>query len=159
MQDVKQRPVKIISLYINSVSILLFLTAAVKLVTSFGNDHLFQSKDPILFLSFRQVFQMVALVELGIAAICLLAEEIIVPVSLVAWLASNFLIYRISLFWIGYHGPCHCLGYFTDMLHISPQIADTAMKIILCYLLIGSYAGLFWLWRERRKTSTLVMSQ
>ena len=32
-----------------------------------------------------------------------------------------------------------------DALHIPPQVADMAMKIILAYLLIGSYATLFWL--------------
>ena len=26
------------------------------------------------------------------------------------------------------------------------------MKIILAYLLIGSYAALFWLWRQRKKS-------
>jgi cbb3-type cytochrome oxidase subunit 3 len=26
------------------------------------------------------------------------------------------------------------------------------MKIILAYLLLGSYATLFWLWRQRKKT-------
>jgi cbb3-type cytochrome oxidase subunit 3 len=34
-------------------------------------------------------------------------------------------------------------------------VADTAMKIILAYLLIGSYAALFWLWKEKRKQSSL----
>jgi cbb3-type cytochrome oxidase subunit 3 len=38
-----------------------------------------------------------------------------------------------------------------DALHIPPQTADTAMKIILAYLLLGSYAMLFWLWRQRKK--------
>jgi hypothetical protein len=46
---------------------------------------------------------------------------------------------------------CPCLGNLTDALHITPQTADTAMKIILTYLLIGSYASLFWLWRQRNK--------
>jgi hypothetical protein len=43
------------------------------------------------------------------------------------------------------------LGNLTDALHISPQTGDIAMKIILAYLLIGSYATLFWLWRQRGK--------
>jgi hypothetical protein len=43
------------------------------------------------------------------------------------------------------------MGYFTDALHIPPQTADTVMKIILAYLLIGSYATLFWLWQQRKK--------
>jgi cbb3-type cytochrome oxidase subunit 3 len=45
-------------------------------------------------------------------------------------------------------------------LHIPPQTADTAMKIILAYLLIGSYATLFWLWRQqKREISTSMATQ
>jgi hypothetical protein len=54
---------------------------------------------------------------------------------------------------VGYHKPCSCLGNLTDALHIPPPMADTAMKIILAYLLIGSYATLFWLWRQRKKSA------
>jgi hypothetical protein len=43
------------------------------------------------------------------------------------------------------------MGNLTDALHISPQVADTAIKIILVYLLLGSYAALFWLWLQRKK--------
>jgi cbb3-type cytochrome oxidase subunit 3 len=49
------------------------------------------------------------------------------------------------------------LGNLTDALHIPPQAADTAMKIILAYLLIGSYATLFWLWRQRGKNAEVRM--
>jgi hypothetical protein len=73
---------------------------------------------------------------------------------LVAWLATSLLAYRIGLVAVGYHRPCPCLGNLTDALHIPPQIADTAMKIILAYLLIGSYATLFWLWRQHRKVAS-----
>lgn len=43
-------------------------------------------------------------------------------------------------------------------LHISTETPDTAMKIILAYLLIGSYAILFWLWKEKRKTRIAALS-
>jgi hypothetical protein len=33
-----------------------------------------------------------------------------------------------------------------------------AMKIILAYLLLGSYATLFWLWKEKRKPSLVALS-
>jgi hypothetical protein len=46
--------------------------------------------------------------------------------------------------------------FLTDALHIKPETADTAMKIILAYLLIGSYGSLFWLWRQRRRAAALV---
>jgi hypothetical protein len=45
------------------------------------------------------------------------------------------------------------LGALTDEIHIPSQTADTAMKIILAYLLIGSYASLIWLWRQKSKQS------
>src|ERR1022692_729687 len=44
---------------------------------------------------------------------------------------------------------CACLGNLTDALHISPQTAETAMKIILGYLPLGSYCRLFWPYRRR----------
>ena len=49
--------------------------------------------------------------------------------------------------------PCSCLGHITDALHIPPQTADTAMKIILAYLLIGCDATLFWLWTQHKKAT------
>jgi hypothetical protein len=53
-----------------------------------------------------------------------------------------------SLVWLGYHKPCHCLGNLTDALNISPAAADTSMEVLLAYLLLGSYAILIWLWKE-----------
>ena len=97
------------------------------------------------------VFRLVGLVELVIAGICLFGKGIKLRTSLLAWLASTFVAYRLDLGWIGYQKRCPCLGNLTDALHVSPQTADTAMKIILAYLLLGSYATLFWLWRQHRK--------
>jgi hypothetical protein len=82
--------------------------------------------------------------------VCIFSKRTWLPAGLLAWLATSFLIYRIGLVAIGYHRPCHCLGNLTDALHIPPQTADTAMKIILAYLLLGSYATLFWLWTQRK---------
>ena len=91
--------------------------------------------------------------ELIVALICFFGRRIGLQSGLVAWLATNFLLYRLSLGWIGYEKPCGCLGNLTDALHLSPQTADTAMKIVLAYLLIGSYTALFWHWQQRKKTS------
>jgi hypothetical protein len=67
-------------------------------------------------------------------------------------LSSIFLFYRLGLAWIAPNEPCPCYGRATDWLHISQHTANTAMKIILAYLLIGSSATLFWLWRQRKKS-------
>jgi hypothetical protein len=86
-----------------------------------------------------------------VAAICLLSKKQGLQTGLIAMLATNFVLYRFGLYWQGYYGICPCWGNFTEVLHIPPQTADTITKIILAYLLIGSYAILFWLWRQKCK--------
>jgi hypothetical protein len=61
------------------------------------------------------------------------------------------LVYRLGLWWMDWHRPCNCLGNLTDALHISPQAADNVMKVLLAYLLIGSYALLSWHWRQKQR--------
>lgn len=133
--------------------VLLVVTAGAKLISSNGSAHILNYADPILGISFRQIFRFVGVLELAIALVCLFGKRLELMAGLVAWLSTAFVAYRFGLWWIGYYHyrPCPCLGNLTDALHISPQTADTAMKIILAYLLIGSYATLFWLWRQRKK--------
>ena len=130
---------------------LLFITAIAKLVSAGGNARILQMADPILSIPFRHVFWIVGALELIVAFICFFSKRLGLQAGFVAWLATCFLSYRLGLLWVGYHKPCSCLGNLTDALHIPPQIADDAMKIILAYLLIGSYGTLFWLWRQRKK--------
>ena len=143
---------KLIRLFLNSAGTLVLLTAVVKLFSSFGNARILQNPDPILSISFQKIFWIVGVIELVVACICFFGKRVGLQAGLVAWLATNFVVYRLGLLWIGYHKPCPCLGNLTDALHLPPQTADTAMKIILGYLLLGSYAILFWLWKEKRKT-------
>ena len=60
---------------------------------------------------------------------------------------------RFGLWWMGWHKPCNCLGNLTDALHLSPQTADNIMKVVLAYLLIGSYGLLFWGWWRRKQVN------
>lgn len=147
---------KIIRLFLCFAGILLLATAVAKLVSASGSAHILQNLDPILAISFRYVFLIVGMLEFFIALVCFFSKRIWLSAGLVAWLATGFLVYRISLVAVGYHRPCSCLGNLTDALHIAPQTADMAMKIILAYLLIGSYATLFWLWRQRKKASQML---
>ena len=142
---------KVFRSFIVSAGVLLLATAAAKLVSAGGNAHILQFPDPILVIPYRHVFWAVGGLELVIALICLFSNRTRLQAGLVAWLATSFVIYRLALYLSGYHGLCHCLGNLTDALRISPQAADTAMKIVLAYLLVGSYTTLFWLWRQKRK--------
>jgi len=136
-----------------SAGIIFLITGSAKIWSSFGNAELLQRFDPILNINFRCLLLIVGILELILALFCLLNKSKTVAITMVAFLAGNLLAYRLGLWWIGWHRACACLGNLTDALHISPQTADTAMKMILAYLLIGSYAILFWLWRQKRKVS------
>lgn len=81
--------------------------------------------------------------ELITAIVCLFSDQTTLKAALVAFLATNFAVYRIGLWLIGYHGHCLCLGNLTDVIHIPPHAADIIMMGILAYLLIGSYITLF----------------
>ena len=138
--------------FLYSAAVVLFFTAAAKVISSFGHGTILQLRDPLIGLQFQDLFRIVGVIETVVALSCICSKRIWLPSGLVAWLGTSFLTYRIGLVAVGYHRPCSCMGNLTDALRIPPQTADTAMKIILAYLLIGSYATLFWLWRQRGKT-------
>lgn len=147
---------KLLRSFIVSAGILLLATGLMKLVTSIGQAPLLTKPDPIFGITFRRLFWFVGAFEMGVALSCFINNRPIFQASLVAWLSSGFGVYRLGLLWIGYRKPCPCMGNFTDTLHIAPQTADVAMRIVLSYLLVGSYCVLCWLWNQKRKSRLTV---
>jgi len=135
-----------------SAGAILIVTGIAKIWGAFGHARVLMVPNPLLGLNFGHLMMTVGLVEMFVAMVCFFSSSTQLAVGFVAWLATSFLLYRFGFAWMGYHQPCPCLGNLTDAIHIPPQTADTAMKIILAYLLIGSYASLFWLWRQHGKT-------
>jgi len=136
-------------LFIRSAGGLLLVTALAKLVSALGTAQILQSADPIFQMSFRHVFWIAGAIELAVALVCLLGRNILLQSALLAWLATDFFLYRLGLVLTDYHRPCPCLGNLTDALHISPGIADNSMKVALAYIVIGSYLTLFYSWHRR----------
>ena len=150
---------KIARLFCYSAAVVLLLTATAKFISSFGHGTILQTHDPLTGFQFQNLFRIVGSIEVAVAMICIFSKQMWPPAGLVAWLATCFMIYRLGLAWVGYHRPCSCMGNLTDAIHIPPQTADTAMKIVLAYLLIGSYASLFWLWRQHGKAEGRMMNE
>ena len=136
-----------------SAGAMLLLTGIAKIVSATGHAPLLRTSDPIIGISFRSIFLIVGFAETAVGALCFLHSSLELRAGLVAWLASSFLIYRLGLIVVGYRKPCSCMGTLTEALHISPGVADAAMKCILGYLLVGSYGSLFWLSRQKSKAS------
>lgn len=133
----------------------LALTGLAKVISAIGPTRVLDSVDPLLGIPFRQLLLLVGLVELFIAFLCLFTNRQQLSLVAVAWISSNFLAYRVGLWLIGWHRPCKCMGSLTDMLHISPSIADSVMKAVLGCLLLGSYGMLLWQWRLKRRAKTM----
>lgn len=126
----------------------LALTGLAKAISAVGAARALNLLDPLTGIPFRQLLLLVGLVELFIAFFCLFTERRRFSLLAVAWISSNFFVYRLSLWFIGWHQPCGCMGSLSDMLHLSPNAADNIMKGVLAYLLIGSYLLLAFQWRS-----------
>lgn len=125
-------------------------TALAKGFSAMGPARALDVVDPLFGIPFRYLLLLVGLAELFIAFFCLFTDKAQFSLLAVAWLSTNFLVYRLGLWFIGWHKPCGCLGNLTDVLHISPTTADNIMKVVLAYLLVGSYAALLWRWKQNR---------
>jgi hypothetical protein len=148
MQKEEQRSrVQFYRVFVLTAGAILPLTGVAKMWSAFSGTKLLLVADPILGIQIRHLMLAVGIAELVIAAVCLLSKTSRLAMVLVAWLATNFLVYRVGLWWIGWKKPCGCLGNLTDALHISPQTADSIMKGLLVYLLLPSYALLIRQWR------------
>lgn len=138
------------SKFSNSAGAMLLLTGAAKIWSASGNSTFLAVVDPIIGIKFGQLMLMVGVVEIAIALVCFFGKRQAMALGLVAWLSSNFVVYRLGLWWMGWKKPCSCLGNLTDALHISPQAADNIMKVVLAYLLLGSYGLLIWKWKSKQ---------
>jgi hypothetical protein len=141
---------KSIQFFLFSVATLLLITATGKFLSSFGTAIVLKNLDPLFYISFRSLFRIVASLEVAVAVFLFLGKNANLKCAAIAFLSTDFLLYRLGLFLVGYHKPCSCMGSLTEMLHIDLGTADTIMKVILAYLLIGSYGILFWQWRQKR---------
>jgi hypothetical protein len=131
-------------------------TGLAKAVSAIGPARALDTIDPLICIPFRQLLLLVGLAELLIAFFCLFTNKRRFSLLAVAWISTNFLVYRLGLWFIGWHHPCACMGSLAGALHLSDKGADNIMKGVLAYLLIGSYLLLVLQWRGARRALVAV---
>ncbi|MDW8382249.1 MAG: hypothetical protein RMN51_09110 [Verrucomicrobiota bacterium] len=141
---------RLVESFVIGAGFTLLITGLAKAWSAIGPARALDVADPIFGVPFRQLMLGVGLLELFVAFFCLFTDERQFSLLAVTWLATNFVVYRLGLLWIGWRRPCGCLGNLTDILHISPGVADLIMKVVLVYLLLGGYGLLVWMWWQRR---------
>ncbi len=130
---------KHIKRFILAAGVIFALTALAKLASAGRQTRILNLADPLLGLKTRHVLASVGVMEAALAAYLFLGRNAWMKLSLTAWMATNFLVYRLGLWWTDAPKPCGCLGTVTDALPISPRTADYSVKGILAFLLIGSF--------------------
>ena len=136
--------------YIRLCGVALGITGLAKVFTTFGHVRALDAIDPLFGISFRVLLLLVGIAELSIAVPCICGNNDLLNSILTAWIATGFVVYRLGIWFVGWHGICPCLGHIEDVLPIRPETTQLLMKGVLAYLFLGSYATLFWLWRQRK---------
>jgi hypothetical protein len=131
--------------FARSAVAILLITAVLKLVAATGEARILAQADPLLtFLSYREIMVMASILELAVVGLILRESGRFRQVALVAWISTVFLAYRLGLWWIGHEGSCPCLGNVTRSIGLSPAMEDLGVKILLGYLVLGSYVLVIW---------------
>jgi hypothetical protein len=137
-------------IFTNSAAALLLAAAsALFLINLTGPVHLVLPRDPITGISLRYLFWTFGAIAVLVAFLCLFSERPARSVPWVAWLATNFLIYRIGLYVEGCHSLTGFLACVTYAFGVPAKAASVLVDVAFGYLLAGSYALLLWSWVRR----------
>jgi hypothetical protein len=146
---------KLINKFIWLAVVVLALTAVAKYISVSGHTRILGQADPLFGIAYRQLLLGVAILETSVVLILVFNRNNFFRLALIAWLATNFLLYRIGIWWLNPPQPCGCLGTITDALGIAPKTADRLMLWVLTILLVGSYSLLLLEWRKRKAATTV----
>lgn len=135
---------RVAAYFVKASGVLLLVTAAAKLISSLGTAHALEVDDPLMGIPYRFIFLVGGVLELAVGLMCF-SKNVKLASLLVAWLATNFLLYRVGLIMIHYHGFCPCLGSLAGQIHLSTRTYNELMMVVFLYLFVGSYLAAFFL--------------
>jgi len=140
---------KLIRVFTGSTVALLAALAAAVFLCNWASETLIQPHDPVLLISTRILFWILGAVGSVLALICIFAKNPQLKLILILWFALNLIIYGIGLSWVGAHGAYGYLGGLADTFGLSTSTAETILKALFVYLLVGSSALLAWSWLQK----------
>ena len=147
------------NIFIFSAAIILFIAAAAKMLSATGSAQALDAPDSVLSLSHRHLFLLEGGLELVLSAFLLMSRNSKTQTALIAWLATNFLVYRLGLWWMGAPNLCNCLGNLDDYLPLSPRFINAVAYASLAWLLIGSWTFLLFGRKQPMEVSPEIIPQ
>jgi hypothetical protein len=134
-----------------AAALLLALATALFIINLTGPPHLVLPRDPISGLSFRYLFWIFALVAALLGFLCLFADRPARLVPWVAWIAVNYFVYRVGLYFDGCQSLTGFLACVTYAFGLPPKAAGFLLDLVFGYLLIGSCITLRFRWLRSSK--------
>jgi hypothetical protein len=98
-------------------------------------------RDPVFGLKISHLFYMVGIMEAIVGGICLVMRGVALPGTVLAWFATNLVLYRIGIWWIDTGRPCQCMAGLASYLDLTPQAADRIMLALLALFVVAGYGA------------------
>jgi hypothetical protein len=137
---------KAIRIFTNSAGAVLLALSIAKLFALWGNFGLVQPRDPVLLISMRTIFWILAACELGVALACLFGRQAWLKLAVVFWLSSILVIYQVAFLSTPHHNFSFYLASLARAFDVTPDAAYLFLRIVFVSLWFGSAGLLIWLW-------------
>jgi hypothetical protein len=83
--------------FVLTAGTILAITGLAKIWTGLGNSKFLTVVDPIIGIRFGQLMLLVGVAEIVIALVCFFSKRQTLALGLVAWMSTNFVVYRLAL--------------------------------------------------------------
>lgn len=147
---------KLIRFLDSSASGLLLAVAVALLIGDQTAADVILPHDPIFAISVRHLFWLGAGAALVTSLFVLFNGRATWPLLLLAWLATNFLVYQCGLYWQSGHGLTGYLGGVSRAFGLWAKTANVLTLLVAGYLLAASCGSLFWRWQGNRCEQNLL---
>jgi hypothetical protein len=138
--------------FVYSAGAILLAAALIRFLIASGEAPILPLPEPTLGIPLRYAVLLVGGIEAAVALYCLFGRQIALQVGWLAWLAIEYVFYRVLLLVVRGHPQATCIGSLTDPLHISRGTPGLIVTCILLWFLLGScIASVNLLWLEDRK--------
>jgi hypothetical protein len=131
------------ALFCNVIAVILFVISVATLSSLSCTSHIWESHDPILLITNKWVFILTGTTDLGLSAFLLMSDRQEIKLAFIAWFATNTMIYRLCVHFVGGHYLFSDIGNITNVYLFSPKRLDAAINVLLYIMLAGSYGLLF----------------
>jgi hypothetical protein len=137
---------KAIKIFIKSAGAILLAAALERFLTAAGGAQYLSLSDALLGIPLRYGLLAVGGLELFVGAMCLFGKQSRTQLGWVVWIAVNYLVLQICLFWMGLQAQGTMVGSLGDPLGLERGWLGWVTRFGTAYFVLGSLGAAGWVW-------------